>query len=355
MAKDETQGVETTGAEDGDRLDNLLGDEPRPRAKKRRRPLLWILLTLFVALPLVFIGYYAVWATVALNSIKKDPTLLPAGNVSRPPVAATADYQNIVLMGSDTRDPNVERGRSDALMIAHIPATRDKVYIISFPRDMYVPIPGHGSNKINAAYSFGGAALTVQTLEQLVNLRMDHVVTIDFDGFVGLTTAVGGVTVYNRYPSNQPCEVGVPHTFPVGEITIEGREALCWVRERYDLPNGDLDRAARHRDVVKALALKLMRPEVIANPVTFTEVASQVSQYLTVDPDLTADYVRNLALSLKIKGGSDIVVMQAPISGFASDPVAGAIDVVNTAQLAELATAMATGTMADYCAKYGIR
>jgi polyisoprenyl-teichoic acid--peptidoglycan teichoic acid transferase len=73
---------------------------------------------------------------------------------------------------------------------------------ISFPRDMCVPIPGRGRNKINAAFAFGGPALTVRTLEDLLNTGMDHVALIDFEGFINLTEELGGVTVYNKYPSN---------------------------------------------------------------------------------------------------------------------------------------------------------
>ena len=95
---------------------------------------------------------------------------------------------NYVLLGSDSRDPSNEgNGRSDSIMVVHLNAKRNKAYIISFPRDMYVDIPGYGKNKINAAFAFGGAPLTVRTLEDLTSVRMDHVVLVDFEGFIQLT------------------------------------------------------------------------------------------------------------------------------------------------------------------------
>ena len=102
----------------------------------------------------------------------------PATSPRRPPGAArpTKEPQetgtlNYVLLGSDSRDPdNAGNGRSDSIMVVHLNAKRNKAYIISFPRDMYVNIPGHGQNKINAAYAFGGAPLTVRTLEKLTGV-----------------------------------------------------------------------------------------------------------------------------------------------------------------------------------------
>ena len=106
---------------------------------------------------------------------------------------------NYVLLGSDSRDPDNEgNGRSDSIMVVHLNAKRNKAYIISFPRDMYVDIPGYGQNKLNAAYAFGGAPLTVRTLESLTGVRMDHVVLIDFEGFIQLTEDLDGVTVINK-------------------------------------------------------------------------------------------------------------------------------------------------------------
>ena len=173
-------------------------------------------------------------------------------------------------MGSDSRDASdAGAGRSDSLMVMHLAADRKDAYLISFPRDMYVDIPGYGKNKINAAYSFGGPQLAVATLEDLLHSRMDHVAIIDFDGFIGLTEELGGVTVMNEHASKSR-----GYTFPAGKITIKGDEALAFVRERYELPNGDLDRAERQRLVVKAILEKGLSPETIRNPAKFTGFVS---------------------------------------------------------------------------------
>ena len=141
-----------------------------------------------------------------------------------------------MLLGSDSRDPGNEgNGRSDTILVVHLNAKRDKAYIISFPRDMYVNVPGYGKNKINAAFAFGGAPLAVRTLEDLTGVRMDHVVLIDFEGFIRLTEDLRGVTVTNKSAFSS-------HGFdyPEGKITIAGEEALWFVRERKQLPEAIL-------------------------------------------------------------------------------------------------------------------
>ena len=249
---------------------------------------------------------------------------------------------NYVLIGSDSRDAGDEgAGRSDSLMVLHLAADRNDAYLISFPRDMYVSIPGHGKNKINAAYSFGGAPLAMATLEDLLHTRMDHVAIIDFDGFIGLTEDLDGVTVVNEHASKSR-----GYTFPAGTITIRGDEALAFVRERYALPNGDLDRAERQRVVVKAILEKGLSAETISNPAKFTGFVSGVAKHLTVDEELTDKEIRRTVLSLRLSG-KDLHLLQAPISGFGT--VDGAsIDVVDRARLAELAKALRGDTMADY-------
>ena len=302
---------------------------------------------IIVALALMVGAFYfwRVWSTA--NDIQRTDTLLPADDPERPAAdAAVAGSFNYVLMGSDSQSEG-DRGRSDVLMLAHVPPTRDKVYIVSFPRDMWVTIPGRGEAKINAAYAYGGEALATRTLESLVGVRMDHAVKIDFDGFTGLTTELGGVTVNNRHASS----VG-DYSWPKGEVTVQGEEALAYVRQRYGLPNGDLDRAERQRAVVKAILMKMLSLDVLANPVKFNDVMGSLGRHFTVDDKLSNGAIFTTATSMKVTSGNDIVILQAPISGFGRSGDGQAIDIVNEEQLAEMATAVRTGKMAAYAEKY---
>ena len=175
-------------------------DAPTP---KRRRLLPKILIGVAVVL-VVAIGAGLLYAATIDRSLTKNLNRgveLPADESSlRPPKEAQeTGTLNYVLLGSDSRDPGNEgNGRSDTILVVHLNAKRDKAYIISFPRDMYVNVPGYGKNKINAAFAFGGAPLAVRTLEDLTGVRMDHVVLIDFEGFIRLTEDLRGVTVTNK-------------------------------------------------------------------------------------------------------------------------------------------------------------
>jgi LCP family protein required for cell wall assembly len=331
---------------------------PAGAAPRRRARRVWprVLIALGIVLVLA-IGAAAAYLVTIDRSVTSNLTRgvdLPSDDPSAGPGEArpTKEPQetgtlNYVLLGSDSRDPgDAGNGRSDTMMVVHLNAKRDSAYIVSFPRDMYVTIPGYGKNKINAAYAFGGVPLTVRTLEQLTNTRMDHVALVDFEGFISLTNDLGGVTVRNddAFSSHG-------YDYPKGEITIAGEQALWFVRERKQLPNGDLDRAKNQRNVIKAIVAKGLSGNVVADPMRFTRFIGGVARHLTVDNSLTDDEIRRTALSLRLDA-SDIELLQAPISGFGTSPDGQSIDVVDTARLAELARALKTDTMDAYVKKY---
>ena len=332
------------------------GDRPAaPRRRARRR---WPRVLIAVAaLLVVAVGAAGVYlytldrrVTGGLTRGIALPGETPTG--SGEPARPSAEPQetgtlNYVLLGSDSRDPDNEGlGRSDSIMVVHLNKARNKAYIVSFPRDMYVDIPGHGKNKITDAYSFGGPALTVRTLENLTDVRMDHVVVVDFEGFVGLTDDLGGVSVTNKTAFSS-------HGFdyPKGKITISGKKALWFVRERHALPGGDLDRAENQRNVIKAIVAKGLSANVIADPGRFTTFIGNLAKHLTVDNSLSDAEIRRTAVSLRLQS-KNIELLQAPLTGFGTAPGGQSIDVVDTAKLAQLAKALKSDTMADYVDKY---
>ena len=327
------------------------GPDDNGGTPKRRRLLPKILIGVAVLL-VAAIGAGLLYAATIDRSLTKNLNRgveLPADESSlRPPKEAQeTGTLNYVLLGSDSRDPGNEgNGRSDTILVVHLNAKRNKAYIVSFPRDMYVTVPGYGQNKINAAFAFGGAPLAVRTLEDLTDVRMDHVALIDFEGFIGLTEDLRGVTVTNKTAFSS-------HGFdyPEGKITIAGEEALWFVRERKLLPGGDLARAENQRNVIKAIVQKGLSAQVISDPRTFISFVGDVAKHLTVDNDLSDAELRRTALSLRLTG-KDIELLQAPISGFDTTGDGQSIDVVDKAKMAELAQAMKKDKLSDYVKKY---
>ena len=328
-----------------------------PEGRRRsRRVLPMVLVGVAVLLVAVLSAgvFYAVSIDRSLSSNLNRSDTLPGDSPSRPgePARPSADPAtkgalNYVLLGSDSRDPGNEgNGRSDSILVAHLNRDRTKAYLISFPRDMWVPIPGYGRNKINAAYAFGGPKLTVRTLEGLLDTRMDHVVLIDFAGFIQLTEDLGGVTV-----PNQTAFRSHGFSYPKGQITISGEEALWFVRERKQLPGGDFDRAENQRNVIKAILAKALSPAVVGNPARFSRFVGGLAKHLTVDSSLSNQEIQSTALSLRLTG-SDIVSLQAPVSGVDTSTDGQSIDVVDEKRMAELARALRTDTVDDYAKKY---
>ena len=187
---------------------------------------------------------------------------------------------NILLAGADNGDDKgdsiaetVAKGswhpgvhRSDTIMVLHLTADRKHAYLISVPRDTYTNVDGYGMQKINAAFSFGGPSLYVQTLEQFSGLRMKHLAIIDWNGFRDVSNALGGVRVYvseNSYNSSHDVR------WTKGWQTIKGERALEYVRTRHGLAGGDFDRIQRQQNFMRAMLSQLASRGTLTNPVKF--------------------------------------------------------------------------------------
>jgi anionic cell wall polymer biosynthesis LytR-Cps2A-Psr (LCP) family protein len=175
---------------------------------------------------------------------------------------------------------------------------------------------------------------------------MDHVVLIDFEGFIRLTDDLHGVTVTNKTAFSS-------HGFHYakGKITIAGEQALWFVRERHQLPGGDLARAENQRNVIKAILDKGLSAEVISDPATSINFIANVAKHLTVDNGLSDSEIRRTALSLRLTG-KDIALLQAPISGFGTSRDGQSIDLVDAAKMAELSNALKKDKLSEYVKKY---
>ena len=152
------------------------------------------------------------------------------------------------------------------------------------------------------------------------------------------------MTVNNPHPS-----VSQGYSFPVGPITVSGQQALAYVRERKQLPRGDLDRAERQRLVAQAVLKKGLSQETLLHPVEFNRFVVGLAKLVTVDNELTVAELSKTALSVRVQP-DDIALLQAPIKGFATSPTGQSIDVVDASQMKALAASLRTDRLKDYIA-----
>ncbi|WP_404822801.1 LCP family protein [Mycolicibacterium baixiangningiae] len=310
----------------------------RPRRKRH-----WgrIVMTVLLVAVVVLVGL-VVWVDTSLQRIPaltaypdrpaagRGTTWLLVGSDSR--AGLDADQQARLATGGE-----VGTGRTDTIMLVHLPGLGSSApaTMVSLPRDSYVPIPGYGEDKINAAYALGGAPLLAQTVEQATGLRLDHYAEVGFDGFASIVDAVGGVTMCPSEPINDPL-AGID--LPAGCQELDGRNALGFVRTRAT-PRADLDRMTNQRVFMSALLHRAASPAVFLNPLRWLPMAHAAGDALTVD---TGAHVWDLArLGWALRG--DLTTTTVPIGEFTSSG-SGAVVVWDSAAASRLFEAMAADT-----------
>jgi LCP family protein required for cell wall assembly len=322
-----------------------------PRTHRTRRVIVRTVLVLVALIVGTGVAYLAFLNYMVTSNVKHD-SLLPAPTVSEPAITGdplARDAQNILLIGSDSRT-SVANGRSDVIILMHISSDRHKVYLVHFPRDMYVDVPGYGKDKINAAYAYGGSQLLVRTLRNLVNVPIDHAAVIGFEGFRAMTDAVGGVDAYAEEASvdevyNEDFTERWENSVHVGMNHLDGAAALGFVRERFQLKEGDISRGHRQQAFLKALILKVLSRETLTSPVRFAALVEAMARNLTVDTAFSVADIYSEALAMRDLRSEDIAFITAPISGFGRSPSGASIDIVDEVQMAALSSALRTDDM----------
>ncbi|WP_333812034.1 LCP family protein [Timonella senegalensis] len=230
---------------------------PLTKAKRSHKKTVALVSVLVIAALLAWPVGMLLWANGKLNHIEALSG------------AAATSGTTYLIAGSDSRENtdvggNVPGARADTIMLLHVPEKGPSA-LISLPRDIYVPIPGYDSNKINASFSFGGAPLLVETVEQLTGMTVDHYVEVGFQGVEDIVDALGGVQLcYDRDVKDKESKL----KWKAGCHVADGSTALAFSRMRKADPKGDIGRAERQRQVVSAIAKGLKSPSKLMNPST---------------------------------------------------------------------------------------
>lgn len=164
-----------------------------------------------------------------------------------------------LLLGVDEREGDT--GRSDTIIVLTVNPKLNSIKMVSIPRDTYTELIGTGKkDKINHAYAFGGMEMTIKTVEDFLDIPIDYVAKVNMESFVDIIDIIGGITVDNSFEFYYEGE-----HFPAGELTLDGEQALKYVRMRFDDPEGDFGRQNRQKQVIQQVLKKGLSLNTVLN------------------------------------------------------------------------------------------
>ncbi|MDQ3735310.1 MAG: LCP family protein [Actinomycetota bacterium] len=328
--------------------------KPAKAERKGWQKALIVVLVSGLVLGLAAVGVFFFFTQRYLGNIEQIANpFVGIDEETRPPppdAKSGEDPVTFLLVGSDSRDPDAEGppgDRADVIMIMRISGPRNQVQFISIPRDSWVPIPGRGLNKINAAYAFGGPTLLIQTVEQLTGVRIDHFAAVDFFGFKEITDALGGVDVRVAETTSQG---GV--TFEQGLNHLNGAEALIYVRQRKGLPGGDLDRVQRQQNYLRAVMGTVFQQNMLGDLGKTDDLLLALTNAISVDETLTQADMLGLAFSLRNLNQNSLSFLTVPVAGLGREGAASVV-YIDTAQAAPMWSYLQDDTLADHLAEFG--
>jgi LCP family protein required for cell wall assembly len=250
----------------------------------------------------------------------------------------TSKAENYLLVGSDTREGLTKQqmrelrvgstataagGRSDTMLIIHLSKSRDRAYIISLPRDSLVVIPEHVSSsdkktiipdrqgKLNSAFSYGGAPLLIKTVERATSIKIDHYVEVSFAGFAGIVDALGGIEVCTKVDIDDPKSHLV---LSAGVHTLDGIEALKYVRTRDFDGRGDIGRMQRQQQFMSAVLNKATSSGTLLNPFKVKNFINASLASVKLDSGLAPEDLLTLAKQMKNLSSGNVRTLTVPLS-----------------------------------------
>jgi LCP family protein required for cell wall assembly len=300
-------------------------------------------------------GWYL--GQVADASVNRTDAIPTSGNED---TSHTGADMNLLLVGQDGREDltpeqlaelnagaNDSGGlNTDTMILVHVPADGSRASFVSFPRDSYVQIPGHGKDRLNAAYAYGyqsagadadksakeaaGSQLLVQTISQLTGLQIDHYAEVDLLGFFNLATVVGGVEVNLCRAVDDRAYSGA--FFPAGVQTISGADALKFVRQRHNIGNTstDFDRIKRQQVFIAGVLRKLLSEDVLLDLGKQRQLVQAAAESLTVDQSLN---LLQLAQQMQSVTAGNIEFQTVPNVGTADEDGKSIVKLADTGTL----------------------
>jgi LCP family protein required for cell wall assembly len=270
---------------------------------------------------LIVVAAVAVYFSVSSKLTKAD-VLVPS--------SLTSAGTNWLITGSDSRagltkkeenqlalGHNIPGQRSDTILLLHVPSNSIRPTLVSLPRDSYVPIPGHGYNKLNAAYAFGGPKLLVQTVQNVTGLPINHYMGIGFGGLVSVVNDVGGIRMCLPGPMKDP-KAGL--NLKAGCQVLNGDQALGFVRTR-NFAISDLQREQDQRILIKGILSKMTSPGTLANPFAVIPAANGAASALTVDQGTGLSQLVSVAFALRNPVTTTVPIANANLSTAAGSAV----------------------------------
>ena len=303
-----------------------------PRSDSRSRVGKWVLRALFAIA--VVLGVAAIASALLVKHVSDafsdnltrdtdvvqvltpttDPHSVDTGGTQQEPA------KTFLIIGSDSREGVTDAlgtnfgdfpgQRADVIILLKVYPSDDRVQVLSIPRDLRVDIDGHGTNKINASFAFGGSELMVRTVRQVTGLDINHYMEVNFVGFAAIVDELGGVQLSFPYPAR---DLKSGFSVDAGTQTLDGATALAYARSRHyqELVDGswksvdasDIGRTRRQQQLILAILAEMKRPSTITAATSLTQT---IASHLTVDSTLTENEIVGLAWSLRSINGSTI-------------------------------------------------
>ncbi|MDE5772641.1 MAG: LCP family protein [Ruminococcus sp.] len=293
---------------------------PPPQRKKKKRKhrsifgriVRKIVLTLFTILVLLF-AIYSCTALTVISKVGKEET----GDRNRTDSAMSRSYvKSVLIIGTDGRSDD-EQGRSDSMILLSFNSRTNEIILTSFMRDCYVNIQNYGMDKLNAAYSYGGAELLMDTIENNFMVKIDDYITVNFVSFAGIIDAVGGIDIdvsdeeaheinnilFSEVNQLMGDDQWADFLESGGKLHLNGKQALSYARIRY-VGNSDFERTSRQREVFEKLIPKAI------NPVAVGKIAKSVIPKINTNMSTMGMYLLSLKLPTAIR--YDVKQLQIP-------------------------------------------